>query len=68
MILPSRGIIEGESILYPERSCEFRGCAFWRECVGSPLRPNFSYKVTRVGEVVPCPLGYSLRRAHVEPK
>lgn len=68
VILPARGMIEGESILYPERSCEFRGCPFWRECVGAPLRPNFSYKVIQVGEAVPCPLGYALRRAHVAPK
>ena len=68
VIMPSRGTVEGESLLYPERSCEFRGCQFWRDCVGAPLRPGFSYKVTQVGEVVPCPLGYALRRATVVPK
>ena len=68
VILPSRGIIEGESFLYPERSCDFRGCAMWRECVGAPLRPGFSYKVAQVGPPVACPLGYALRRARVQPK
>jgi uncharacterized protein len=68
VILPARGIIEGESFLYPERDCEFRGCTMWRECVGSPLRPNYSYKVLQVGPVAPCPLGYALRRAKVQPK
>lgn len=68
VILPARGIIEGESFLYPERSCENRGCAMWRECVGSPLRANYSYKVVQVGPPVACPLGYALRKARVEPK
>ena len=68
VILPARGIIEGESFLYPERACEFRGCAMWRECVGSPLRANYAYKVVEVGQVAPCPLGYALRRARVQPK
>lgn len=68
VVLPARGIIEGESVVYPERDCEFRGCTFWRECVGAPLRVGASYRVAAVGPVVPCPLGYALRRAHVVPK
>ena len=68
VILPARGIIEGESFLYPERSCDLRGCEMWRECVGGPLRVNFSYKVIEVGPPVNCPVGYALRRAKVAPK
>jgi hypothetical protein len=40
----------------------------WRECVGSPLRPNYAYKVLQLGPAVACPLGYALRRATVAPK
>ncbi len=68
VILPSRGIVEGESFVYPERACEYRGCEFWRECVGAPLRPGNPYKVLQVSAVIPCPLGYALRRAKVAPK
>ena len=68
VIVPARGLQEGESMLYPERSCDFRGCGFWRECVGAPLRPGHPYHVMKVGEPIPCPLGYNLRRAHLAPK
>ncbi|HKZ58619.1 MAG TPA: UPF0179 family protein [Candidatus Thermoplasmatota archaeon] len=68
VILPARGIVEGGSMLYPERSCEFRGCPKWRQCVGAPLRPNFSYRVVEAGPAEPCPLGFALRRAKLAPK
>jgi hypothetical protein len=68
VIVPARGLVEGQSMIYPERACEFRGCPFWRQCVGAPLRPGFAFKVAKAGEAVPCPLGYSLRRATLVPK
>lgn len=68
VIVPARGLTDGQSLVYPERECEFRGCPFWRKCVGAPLRPGYAYKVVQVGETVACPLGYALRRATLQPK
>lgn len=65
VIVPGRGLIEGETLVYPERECEFRGCPMWSECVGAPLIPRKDYLVEKVGERVDCPLGYDLRRARL---
>lgn len=67
-ILPSRGLVAGEVVVYPERECPNRGCAFWRNCVGGSPRPGASYRVESVGEAVDCPLGFALRRAKLAPR
>lgn len=68
VIVPARGLVEGESMPYPERSCEFRGCPMWRECVGAPLRVGHLYHVMKVEAPVACPLGYNLRHARLASK
>ena len=67
VILPARGPTEGGTYTYPTRECEFRGCQFWQQCVGAPLRPGKNYHIIQVGEVIPCPLGYALRRTKARP-
>lgn len=68
VILPARGLVAGEMIVYPQRACPNRGCAMWRSCVGAPPRPGVSYRVEAVGAAADCPLGFALKHARLEPR
>lgn len=67
-ILPARGLVAGQVIVYPQRECPNRGCALWRSCVGGAPRPGASYRVESVGAAADCPLGYGLRHARLAPR
>lgn len=64
-VLPSRGLVAGQTIIYPDRECPNRGCALWKSCVGGTPQPGYAYRVEAVGEVADCPLGLELRHARL---
>lgn len=67
-ILPARGLVAGETFLYPDRECPNRGCALWKRCVGGTARPGYAYRVETVGDMADCPLGLELRHAQLAPR
>ncbi len=66
-VIPARGLVEGQTFVYPQRECENPGCALWRSCVGGAPRVGAQYRVASVGPAADCPLGYALRHARLAP-
>jgi uncharacterized protein (UPF0179 family) len=68
VIIPARGLVAGETFVYPQRQCENRGCDKWSICVGARPRPGATYQVESVGANADCPLDYALRHARLAPR